>query len=158
MVDSSPTKLDEDMRRNYEAACPHFKAVRGRCFRWLNGEPIILFVREEGGKYCARIQNVELKVWPLGYEINTWSEEIIEDPCDDKRECRDGKEIKVCDCSHIVRASVESGNDYESVYSAPWPTWDEHCARIRNRLRKYYERYNLAALVFADASWDFAEK
>jgi hypothetical protein len=63
--------------------------------------------------------------------------------------------MKDCACPYIVMGCVQTGNDFANDVSEPWPTWDEHCTSIRNRLRKYYKRYNPAALVFADATWDF---
>jgi hypothetical protein len=146
---------NDKMRCLYEVRFPYFKTIKALCFSWPDGHPTVLFTRDEHGEYVARIQNVELKVHSLGFAITAWSEDIIEDPCDDNQRCRDGNDIKDCDCPYLVRACVETSSSRGSVYSAPWPTWDEHCTDIRNMLRKHYRDYNPAALVFADATWDF---
>jgi hypothetical protein len=82
MVQPVPTKLCEEKRRQYEERFPHFKNIKAHCFNWPNGEPTVFFVREGGqdSEHSAQIQNVQLRLWPAGYEINTWTEEIVEDP------------------------------------------------------------------------------
>jgi hypothetical protein len=121
------------------------------------GEPSIMFVRQSDGTYLARIQDVEVNIWWIGYEINTWTEEVIDDPCDCESRCREQRDITQCDCPHAVRACIETGNDYFNAVSDPLPSWDEIINLVRSKLRKYYKSYNPAALRFATETWEFAD-
>jgi hypothetical protein len=119
--------------------------------------PSIVFVRQQGGQYHARIQDVEVNVWSVGYEINTWDEVVIDDPCDSQGRCCEGRDMTACDCPHIVRACDQSGSDYHSAVSDPLPSWEDIISTVRNKLAKYYKNHNPAAQRFATERWEFRD-
>jgi hypothetical protein len=115
----------------------------------------IVFTREDGGHYRARIDDIEIKVWPIGYEFILWGD-VSDSPCDDEG-CRNGRDDGECPCPYQTAVRTQLENDYCNGLSG----WDEVVTTIRKKLTKSFVPEidapypEPAASRFANDTWEF---
>ncbi len=117
------------------------------------GENAIEFIREEGGHYCARIDDLEIKVWPIGYEINRY-DEVFESPCDyETPGCREGRTDGECPCPYQLSCgNHQVASDY---VNGGFSSLDDVITTVRKKLARYYREP--AASRFANETWEFSD-
>lgn len=112
------------------------------------------FIRQDGGHYRARIDDLEIKLWPIGYEINRY-DEVLESPCDyEKPSCRQGRTDGECPCPYqFSRGNRQVASDY---VNGGFSSWDEVVMTVRKLLARLYREP--AASRFANETWEFSEQ
>ena len=119
----------------------------------------ILFAKQPDGSYRAQIEDLEVKITPVGYEIVVW-DELSEAPCeydgcqgeyDTEAEC---VEAHGGTCPMEEKTRQQASNELVGGLSG----WEEVEKTIRNRFRTLRFSYpRAAALRFAKEEWSFTE-
>jgi len=117
----------------------------------------VTFKREDGGHYRACIDDLEIKVWPVGYEFILWGD-LFDSPCDDEG-CREGRDDGECPCPYQFAKRAQLENDYCNGLSG----WDEVESVIRKKINSKTNHEiddpypEPAASRFANEAWEFRE-
>jgi hypothetical protein len=118
----------------------------------------VTFIREytdeEGSQFCARIDDIEIGVWPTGFEFIFWGD-VFESPCDDEGCRKRTDKGKLCFCHYETAVRTQLENGICNGLSG----WDEVESTIRKKIRKRVNHEietpypEPAASRFANETW-----
>jgi hypothetical protein len=119
---------------------------------------MVQFTRQRYGTYKTQIENLEVTVSPVGYELVVW-DEVTDTDCDYDG-CQENDDMDACiaahdgHCPREFKERQQISNDFVGGLSS----FEEVEASIRNKFKKVFKPYpRHAALRLATEDWAFVD-